>query len=304
MAINVKRWAVTGMGAALLFLSGIFILKYVDVLLALPLYSWFFEQIQTLGGYPDEVTGALAVWLTATILLSLPTIFTSLRSDKRRAILMVAVGLSLWCVISFLITQPREGYYFNPVTGAARYKFTRLPDGKIELLPLGYRYNPRDGSTLETATPEIIKQYELQRKKISASAEAAPSEDKWAKVAYEPQWILSVDPSDHLSMAIEASRVRINDTVVQVAVRSDSITSNYNLEWPKGAYITDSRGTRYDLKKVEPQNGESTNTYRTVRPYETYRFELYFRRLDYLTPYITVNHHQFKSVKINLNWDS
>src|SRR5260370_33035884 len=120
---NIKRGLIASAVVLGLIVISFVILRYIDLLLAVPLYSWFFERIRTLAGFTDDITGAIAVWLTAALVLLIPTVIALLIWDKRKAIVVIAFVISIWFVLSFLFTQPREGYYFNPMTGTARYKF-------------------------------------------------------------------------------------------------------------------------------------------------------------------------------------
>lgn len=314
---TLKRWFAVGGGVLGTLLLSFLILRFIDLFLSLSLYSWFFARVQSLSGFTDEITGAIAIWLTAAVVLLAPAVVASLLWDKRKAVLIIALCVSGWFVLSFLFTEPRDGYYFNPMTGAPRYKYTRKPDGKIELLPMGYRYDPHYGTKLESITPEIFKEYEQQQNPapVVTNTPVQPAvtvlKEQWATITTNPQWTPAHHFSDHefpdssyndLEMAIEAFGIRGDEALVRVGVRMRPKKGDRWLLPPNETYFIDSKGTRFECVRSVPDDSRDSATYYDLVPNEIYRFEIYFHKLDYLTPYIILNHPQFEPVKVNLKW--
>ncbi|MEK7628964.1 MAG: hypothetical protein AAB394_00375 [Patescibacteria group bacterium] len=148
-------------------LAGFLILQLASVLMAMSIYSWFFQTIRNASGMPDALNGAISIWLVAIVLMLLPTFFSAIFFRKTlKKVLIVAGALSGWVLIVYFMSLPKEGQFFNPMTGQTMYRYARSPDGKIDLFPLGYKFHPRYGTELELVTPEIIK--EIDRKATEA----------------------------------------------------------------------------------------------------------------------------------------
>ncbi|MEK7174216.1 MAG: hypothetical protein AAB759_01005 [Patescibacteria group bacterium] len=164
---------------AFVVLLAFVVLYYLgDILMGWSLYSWFFARIHEGAGLNDLLAGAMAVWCMAIVVIALPTLASSfLWKNRRKAILMVATGVSVWFVGFYFLSQPKEGQFFSPITGKAQYRYARARDGTIEIFPLGYRYHPRYGTKLEELSTEAMREYDDQRQrtideKARAEAEA------------------------------------------------------------------------------------------------------------------------------------
>ncbi len=136
-------------------------IRLLGLLMLWPVYSWFFQTIRNASGMPDLLTGAVSILFTAIAMLVLPIMLSAIfwRHNTQK-VLIVAGALSVWLVVLYFISQPKAGQYFNPMTGQAMFKYSKTPDGRIELFPLGYEYHPRYGNKLQIVTPEVIKLYE------------------------------------------------------------------------------------------------------------------------------------------------
>lgn len=156
-ALKAAKWlAIIVLVAAVMF----FVLRVLDVMMAWQLYSWFFQPLAE-SGIPETLSGAVAVWLMAAVILTLPAFLYALLTNRSKAVLIAATAVSAWFVIAYFISLPREGQLFNPITGRAMYRYSET-DGKINLLPLGYRYDPATGEALKDMTPEVAKRYAAQ----------------------------------------------------------------------------------------------------------------------------------------------
>ncbi len=158
----VKRGLFYGTLAAGAFLT----FRLLDLLMAWGIYSWFFGNLQNMAGLPDTLNGAISLWLTVVTMLLIPTFLSALffrRTTKK--VIIIASAVSSWLVIMYFLAQPKQGHYFNPMTGQAMYRYYKAQDDRIELLPLGYKFHPRYGTQLLPLTPEVIQQMDEQKAK-------------------------------------------------------------------------------------------------------------------------------------------
>lgn len=301
-------------GTAVVLAVALILVRLFDLLLALTLYSWFFGKIREYGGFPDLVSGAISIWLMALLLLSLPAVVSAIFFKKRRAIVLIAVLLSGWCVGLYFLSQPREGCYFNAITGTPWYKYARLPNGRVELFPLGYNYHPRYRIPLEPLTQPIAWEYENQRTvgsetavKDVAEADKGATKERWLRIQSEPQSVPERTGAG-LDMSVEGVGLVNGKTVLWLAVKSRPELEHEFLYPASGAYLIDSKGTRYDLEKDQGDYQRYDRGFldwyfaRVVGLHEVYRFGLVFPKLSDQTPYLHVNHPRFLSMRINLNW--
>lgn len=153
------------------------IVRLAELYLAVTLYSWFFEKVREYSGFPDLLSGAIAIWLAVAAFFVLPTLAYSIFFRKKKGIVLLALIFSVFCVGLYFLQQPREGLFFNPITGKARFKYAEIPDGSIELFPLGYNYHPRYSTKLKSITPEIVIKYEKQVQGVYESRASEPTQD-------------------------------------------------------------------------------------------------------------------------------
>ncbi|MGA2434145.1 MAG: hypothetical protein ABSG25_02555 [Bryobacteraceae bacterium] len=159
---TVKRIIWVVLAVVCLFLT----VRLLDILMAWSVYSWFFRNIQEIAGLPDTLNGAVSIWLTVVTILIIPTFLSVLffrHTAKKLSIIALAVSGML--VLFYFLAQPKQGQYFNPVTGKAMYRYYKAENGKIELFPLGYMFHPRYGVPLLDFTPQIIGEMEKQQVK-------------------------------------------------------------------------------------------------------------------------------------------
>ena len=168
--------------AVVVLIGGFLTLRLLDLLLVWSLYSWFFQTIRNASGMPDTLNGAFSIWLVAITLMLLPTFFSVLfwkRDPKKVALIVTAV--SAWLVVVYFLSLPKEGRFFNPMTGKAMYRYSYTPDGKIDFFPPGYNFHPRYGTKLELVTPELVK--EMDRKAEEEKAAREREEKRLKEVA-------------------------------------------------------------------------------------------------------------------------
>jgi serine/threonine protein kinase len=140
-------------------------------------------------------------------------------------------------------------------------------------------------------------------------------------VVCEPQWAQTEPVAEKLELTVEGLSITkgivvilprqgendgglgLGKTTLNLAVRNLPNSSGANLTGADDAYLTDSRGTRYDIWQdgsgsKKPYSGITHTLLRN----EVYRFDLIFPNIDYETPFIYFNHPQFQPMKINLKW--
>lgn len=167
-------------------IGGFLAFRLLNLLMVWSLYSWFFQMIKSAAGIPDTLNGAFSIWLVAITVLLLPTFFSILfwKRDPKKVALIVG-AISAWLVVVYFISQPKEGRFFNPMTGQAMYRYSPTPEGKIDLFPLGYKFHPRYGNELQLVTPHLVREMdkkaaeektrqEQERQKAAAYAVAHP----------------------------------------------------------------------------------------------------------------------------------
>lgn len=150
-------------GVCLLFFG----FRILDLLLAVSLYSSFFQAVRSTGAFPDAVSSAISVWLTTAAFLAIPVAITAFLKRRPRDVLAIALLLSSYLVILHLMASSNPGLYFNPFTGSPRFVYHKATDRKIELFPLGYTFHPRYGTKLHPVTANVILEYETQQSRLN-----------------------------------------------------------------------------------------------------------------------------------------
>jgi len=159
----------------LVFLAILFILwsaiRLTNLITAWTLYSWFFEKIHTVGALPDYVSGAVAVWCVAAVVLFTPALFFSIFLKRsRKTVLVAAAGVSLWMML-YVLSIRQSGNLFNPITGTANYNYDRDSEGNIKLYDRGYSFNPATGEKLGPLEGSVAAEYLKQQRVAQARAE-------------------------------------------------------------------------------------------------------------------------------------
>ena len=152
------NWVGVIFSAAILTAALVVGFRFLDLLMAWWTYSSVFMTLKTATGLPDAITGAIAVWIVAGIVIWIPTLIHAAFFKKRKAVYIIATSLSVWMVVLYVLSLPARGQYFNPVTGTAYYKYSRQPDGSIQTFPLGYEYDPTYRNRLQLVTPEVVRE--------------------------------------------------------------------------------------------------------------------------------------------------
>jgi hypothetical protein len=170
--MEMKNWQITTLMFVIIFAIAIGMFRLVDSVIGLGIYSSLFEKVHDVTGLSDLAAGALTVWILTVFFLFIPTTVCCFLLKRIAAILLIALIFSGWAVVMFFLSQPRDGYKFNPLTGNAQFKYARKSDGKLELFPRSYDYDPHFGTKLADITPEIVLEYEdqLSDKHLKASA--------------------------------------------------------------------------------------------------------------------------------------
>ncbi len=182
-------------GTILLAILGILwiAVRIGDIIMGWTLYSWIFQGIKNIGVLPDPITGAIAVWIVAVIILFGPTMilyFFAGKSKRRMAVLTVASAISLWMVLLYTIgaMQPK-GNLFNPLIGTPNYNYAKYPDGTIKLFDRGYSFDPETGIKLSPLDAKTASEYRsqealaYQRKMEERNREIQANEEQDRKAA-------------------------------------------------------------------------------------------------------------------------
>ena len=196
--VKIQKYAII----SLIVLIGIFLtVRLLDLLLIWGLYSWFFQSIVRVGGTNEYIAGAASVWLTVLALLVLPIVLSRFLFRRQvKALLIVSSIVSLWFVFLYFLSQPGEGEYFNRITGASRKVYFRDTDGKIRILPLGYKFDPHYGIKTQPVTHQVVIEYEKQIAQEQAAerraAETAQDQKKKTRESIKLQRLLAEKESE------------------------------------------------------------------------------------------------------------
>jgi len=256
-------------------------LRLLDLLMMWGLYSWFFQSIIRVGGINEYIAGATSIWFTAVVLLLLPIALSSFLFRRQvKSLLIISACFSLWFVILYFLSQPKEGEYFNAITGTGRVVWFKNPQGKIGILPLGYKFDPHYGIKTQLITPPVVIDYEKQvnqerqeaekkvvveqakttealRKKQETVRPPAPPKPQYrykqpvfiGNSLYDRSFRIEILSAEQE----QGSRLKI-DLVVRYQLEG---VGYMRLEQPeKTAYIVDAEGNRYGFLNQEKLNGE------------------------------------------------
>jgi len=157
---RVAKYASAVVGSLILLWLAI---RFASLITTWSLYSWFFERIRTVGALPDYLSGAIAVWCVAAVLLFTPAVFFSLFVKRNRKMVGIAAGaISLWMVFLYVISIPQQKNLFNPITGSANFSYSLDPKGAIHLFPRGYAFDPATGLRLQPLSDAIAERWRQQ----------------------------------------------------------------------------------------------------------------------------------------------
>lgn len=151
----------------LIVATGPFVL---DAVLVWAAYSWIYTRLASVG-VPEYPAGILAIWMMAAALMVLPTVaFPTIRKHIGRSI-RLAVLVTVWYSLMFVLTTPHNGGLFSPWTGAARYR-CKTDNAKIVPVPIGLRFDTDTGSEIPLCTADDGRKYKQQKTSVN-SADAA-----------------------------------------------------------------------------------------------------------------------------------
>lgn len=138
-------------------------LRFADLILAWSLYSRFVEKIREVGGLPDFLSGAIAVWCVVVVILFVPTLMFSIFVRRSRKMALVsATGFSIWMVFLYGLSVQQSKNLFNPMTGRANYNYTKDLAGKLKIFSRDYSYDPETGRRLLPLTDDVADAYHRQ----------------------------------------------------------------------------------------------------------------------------------------------
>ncbi len=154
------------------------ILKVLNLFMLGWVFSFIFQKIQETAGLPDLLTGAICIWLTAAVILLIPTVVSFVffrRTLKKMLILCAALSISL--VGLYFGSQPKEGELFSN-SGYPMFRYYRAEDGKITLFPLWQKIHRRYGVELPVVTTAIAHELDKQAAKEQEEKNAREQEKK------------------------------------------------------------------------------------------------------------------------------
>lgn len=138
-------------------------LRFAEIILAWSLYSRFVEKIREVGGLPDFLSGAIAVWCVVVVILFVPTLtFSIFIRRSRKMIFTSAVAFSVWMVFLYGLSLQQSKNLFNPMTGRANYNYAKDPTGKVKIFSRDYSYDPETGRRLKPLTDDVADAYRRQ----------------------------------------------------------------------------------------------------------------------------------------------
>lgn len=295
---------------AFLGLAVVFLMLLIgEALFYRSLYTWFFERVREYAGLPDLLSGAIAVWCMALVGLVLPAIAWAVLFKRSKGVIWIASLLSVAWVLLYVLSLPREGVFFNPITGAPRVKWVRLPDGKIKMLPPGYKYDAKYRGELQDVTPAVVIEYEKQQQQETERGVRLGK----IGVRNHPEFAESRGsrnkkklPGDAINMWVEEVELAEDGTIVHVAASTWDSWTGSDLRAAKGAFLVDSNGDRYDLIKDGGEYPDYTvwdGWSRGLWGREIYRFNLVFPKLKYESPFVYLTHPQFREIKSEILWN-
>lgn len=236
------------------------------------------------------------------------------------AAIITIVGL-LWTIGSFAhITDKQKRWANRLMYGGLFFIFLAVAYPPIKFIFGGV--GGKENQTTVTHPTPVIAPISTPNTSLTTSPAEKLNGEKWAIIS--PESIekaritffgnteasigsikLEGDKFRGLELYIEAVGFKNNETVVRLACMNKCKGCGVGLLIPRDTYLIDSRGSRYDLKGVNPSYDPGPTpiaVYRELKSGETYRFHVYFKKLDYLPDYIDVKHPQFKSVRTYLDW--
>ena len=134
-------------------------MRLLDLLMLWGFFSTFTSTFRNLGITNDYLVSALSVAMMTIVALLLQHLVWKfiLRRTEQGTLIFGAV-ITVWMLLMYFVSLPKAGEYFNPVTGQPCYVYTILPDGEIDLKPLGYKYHPITGEEMQPLTKEVVKE--------------------------------------------------------------------------------------------------------------------------------------------------
>jgi hypothetical protein len=168
-------WLSRNWGKLILFaLSSFVILRVLDLLSLKWLYEYFATTFSDIGITNQYLVSALGVaMMTITALLTGELFSNIVLRRTKEGTAVAGLALVTWLLFLYLLTLPKDGEYINPVTGEHRFVYVILPNGEIDIKPLGYKFHPETGQAMQPLTPYEITRH---REKI----------ERWEKRKNEP----------------------------------------------------------------------------------------------------------------------
>lgn len=317
-------------GVMVIGLAVMFVLsRLLYPLMIWQLYGWFFQPLKRAFRFPDLITGAISIWVVTLIALVLPALLYTLFFRRLwKSAVIISTAVSVVMVAAYFLEQPRKGEYFTATEGKPLYKYAEV-DGKIELFPLGYNYDPHTQSKLELVNWEVVKRHERQSQNVvnlvSPPAPAVEKKTDYSPKQYNIHFTDASNTAGISGMIADPDRIEEHDLVLRlesVAVTANSTTLLISARVAEGrriAYLPNARvqyqqvqggymqrsavltgkdGISYAATEDSGMYEDRTNfggyfTFsRAIMEPETYRFEIVFPRISY-SPWFKFRHPGF-----------
>ncbi len=263
-----KNWSKMLAFVVLLFIG----MRLLDFLMLWSVFGTFASTFRNLGMTNDYLVNALSVaGLTVAALLFKHLIWKFVLRRTTEGTLIFGAAVTLWMVVLYGLSLPKPGEYFNPSTGQPRNVYIILPNGEIDIKPLGYKYHPATGDEMLPLTKEAMKLYadkvkSFEKSRTTASnthavmksAVAETANDQYPKFVATPvtswlrvsQFDLSTWSSFHVQgcVSLYIPSVYVNQAQLALLLEFTShCRGNYRLMAPDTAYLVTSNGVRLGL---------------------------------------------------------
>lgn len=175
-----KNWSKLLTFIVILFVG----MRLLDFLMLWSVFGSFASTFRNLGMTNDHLVNALSVAaMTVAALLAKHLLWKFVLRRTSEGTLIFGAAVTLWMVILYGLSLPKPGEYFNPSTGQPRNVYLILPNGEIDIKPLGYKYHPATGDEMLPLTKEAMKLYADKVKNFEKSRATASNASAGSKAA-------------------------------------------------------------------------------------------------------------------------
>ncbi len=159
---RIMKWA---RNLLIFVVAAYFTIIALNLVFGWSIYGYFFKKLVGYG-VPGYLSGILAVWLVAIILWFGPAVILSLLKHRKDWIWKVAIIISIWLGIMYVVSYPYSDSLFNPFTGQSQFRYSRTGNGKIEKFPSAFTVNPKTGLPLHDFDSKVAEEYSEQQEQV------------------------------------------------------------------------------------------------------------------------------------------